>query len=149
MNLTESLNINNVSVLITENNINKLKDFTSINYPKEASSLLFGEVLAEKIFIKEVFNVSNFSKAADQFIITKEQEKQTINKASYQLIGVYHSHFNNSKPSICDLVNMEKKDLIWIIGYLKKIKTKNTFFKLDSYYMNSSQLYKLKMEKSL
>lgn len=148
MNLTKSLNINNVSVFITDNNINKLKDFTSINYPKEASSLLFGEVFAEKVFIKEVFNVSNFSRTAGQFRISKEQEEQTIDKASYPLIGVYHSHLNNSKPSVCDLVSMEKKDLIWIIGYLKKIKTKNTFFKLDSYYLNNSQLYNLKMMKS-
>lgn len=61
MNLTELMNINDVSVLITEPNINKLRDSTSTNYPKEASSLLFGEVLAENTLVKEVFNVPNFS----------------------------------------------------------------------------------------
>jgi len=148
MNLIKSSKVNNVSVLLTENNIYKLKDFTLTSYPQEASSLLFGEVFAEKVFIKEVFNVSNFSRAATQFIISKEQEEHATNKATYPLIGVYHSHLCNSKPSICDLVSMEKKDLIWIIGYLKKIKTKSMFFKLDSYYLNNSQLYNLKMMKT-
>jgi proteasome lid subunit RPN8/RPN11 len=141
------MNISQESIVSMSNsNFKVLKNHTIAYYPKEACALLFGKNITNNYEIKQVIKMPNRMRTPYKFGISRDDKQKAIELANYPLIGVYHSHRNESEPSTGDIKGMSKADNLWLIGYLKKNEINTDFFKVKAYYLNNSKIYNLKME---
>lgn len=138
--------LSDLNVCIKTRDLGHLSSNTIACYPKEACSILLGTISNDIFKIEEIFFIKNNKKSFSRFIISQCEVELAIKKSKFKLIGIYHSHHNNTVPSIMDSREMAKKEILWLIGCCK---TQNSFvqkFMIDAYIKINNLIQKLKIK---
>ena len=131
-----------ITLLITENQIDTLIRSTKEDFPSESCSLLFGSIIDDEYHVKVLKKMENKAQSEYSFHMDSDELMKVYKWASdngLDVIGVYHSHLEGSNPSDTDLTFMKINPVIWLIydvskstyrafllvqDYLKEIKIK-------------------------
>ena len=96
-----------------------LKKRVQNEFPIEACAILLGEMNQNQAFVAKTFLTSNRLKSETRFEIEPEDFIKAINEAEktgLELVGFFHSHNTNTKPSSLDQKNMKLwGNMIWLI----------------------------------
>ncbi|HEY7756927.1 MAG TPA: M67 family metallopeptidase [Nitrososphaeraceae archaeon] len=129
-----------ITLLVTENQIDSLIRSTKQDFPNESCSLLLGSIVDDQYHVKVLMKMENKAHSEYSFHMDSDELMKVYKWASdngLDVIGVYHSHLEGSNPSDTDLTFMEINPVIWLIydvskstysafllvqDYLKKIK---------------------------
>jgi [CysO sulfur-carrier protein]-S-L-cysteine hydrolase len=112
-----------ITLLISENQINSLIRSTRKNLPNESCSLLLGDIVDNEYRVKILKEMNNIANSEYSFNIDPDELMkvyQWASKEELNLIGIYHSHLEGSKPSATDLTYMRINPVIWLIYELSK-----------------------------
>jgi [CysO sulfur-carrier protein]-S-L-cysteine hydrolase len=112
-----------ITLLISENQINSLIRSTRKNLPNESCSLLLGDIVDNEYRVKILKEMNNIANSEYSFNIDPDELMkvyQWTSKEELNLIGIYHSHLEGSKPSATDLTYMRINPVIWLIYELSK-----------------------------
>lgn len=131
-----------ITLLVTENQIDSLIRSTKEDFPNESCSLLLGSIVDDEYQVKVLKKMENKAHSEYSFYIDSDELMKVYKWASdngLDVIGVYHSHLEGSNPSDTDLTFMMINPVIWLIydvskstyrafllvqDYLKEIKIK-------------------------
>ena len=131
-----------ITLLVTENQIDSLIRSTKEDFPNESCSLLLGSIVDDEYHVKVLKKMEN--KAHSEYSFHKDSDElmkvyKWASDNGLDVIGVYHSHLEGSNPSDTDLTFMMINPVIWLIydvskstyrafllvqDYLKEIKIK-------------------------
>ncbi|HET6727397.1 MAG TPA: M67 family metallopeptidase [Nitrososphaeraceae archaeon] len=112
-----------ITLLITENQVNSLIRSTRKNLPNESCSLLLGDIVDSEYRVKILKEMNNIANSEYSFNIDPDELMkvyQWASKEELNLIGIYHSHLEGSKPSATDLTYMRINPVIWLIYELSE-----------------------------
>jgi [CysO sulfur-carrier protein]-S-L-cysteine hydrolase len=112
-----------ITLLISENQINSLIRSTRKNLPNESCSLLLGDIVDNEYRVKILKEMNNIANSEYSFNIDPDELMkvyQWTSKEELNLIGIYHSHLEGSKPSATDLTYMRINPVIWLIYELSE-----------------------------
>ena len=112
-----------ITLLITENQVNSLIRSTRKNLPNESCSLLLGDIVDSEYRVKILKRMNNIAHSENSFNMEPDELMkvyQWASKEELNLIGIYHSHLEGSKPSATDLTYMRINPVIWLIYELSE-----------------------------
>ncbi len=112
-----------ITLLVTENQVNSLIRSTRKNLPNESCSLLLGDIVDREYRVKILKEMNNIANSEYSFNIDPDELMkvyQWASKEQLNLIGIYHSHLEGSKPSATDLTYMRINPVIWLIYELSE-----------------------------
>lgn len=107
-----------ITLLITENQINSLISSTKEDLPNESCSLLLGNIVDYEYRVKVLKRMNNIADSENSFNMDPDELIKVYQWASCKeldVIGVYHSHLNGARPSATDLSFMRINPVIWLI----------------------------------
>ena len=131
-----------ITLLVTQNQIDSLIRSTKEELPNESCSLLLGSIVDDQYHVKVLKKMENKAHSEYSFHMDSDELMKVYKWASdngLDVIGVYHSHLEGSNPSDTDLTFMMINPVIWLIydvskstyrafllvqDYLKEIKIK-------------------------
>jgi proteasome lid subunit RPN8/RPN11 len=107
-----------ITLLLTEDQINSLISSTKEDLPNESCFLLLGDVVDDEYRVKLLKRMNNFAHSEYSFSMDPDELMKVYRWASNKqlnVIGVYHSHLEGSNPSATDLTFMRINPVIWLI----------------------------------
>ena len=107
-----------ITLLITENQINSLISSTKEDLPIESCSLLLGNIVDCEYRVKVLKRMNNIAHSEISFNMEPDELIKAYQWASSKeldVIGVYHSHLDGARPSATDLNFMRINPVIWLI----------------------------------
>lgn len=117
--------MSDITLLITENQINSLISSTKEDLPNESCSLLLGNIVDYEYRVKVLKRMNNIADSENSFNMDPDELIKVYQWASCKeldVIGVYHSHLNGARPSATDLSFMRINPVIWLIYELSGSK---------------------------
>lgn len=110
--------MSNLSLLVTENQIDTLARFAREDFPNESCSLLFGNIVDNEYCVKTLKRMQNIAHSEYSFNMDPDEVMKAYQWASaneLNVVGVFHSHLVGSHPSNTDLTFMKINPVIWLI----------------------------------
>lgn len=107
-----------ITLLITENQVNSLISSTNEDLPNESCSLLLGSIVDCEYRVKVLKKMNNIAHSENSFSMEPDELIKVYQWASSKeldIIGVYHSHLDGARPSATDLIFMRINPVIWLI----------------------------------
>ena len=107
-----------ITLLITENQVNSLISSTKEDLPNESCSLLLGSIVDCEYRVKVLKKMNNIAHSENSFSMEPDELIKVYQWASSKeldIIGVYHSHLDGARPSATDLIFMRINPVIWLI----------------------------------
>jgi proteasome lid subunit RPN8/RPN11 len=107
-----------ITILLTENQINSLISSTKEDLPNESCSLLLGNIVNCEYRVKVLKRMNNLAHSEYSFNMDPDELMKVYQWASNKeldVLGVYHSHLDGSIPSATDLTFMRINPVIWLI----------------------------------
>ena len=107
-----------ITLLMTETQINSIVCSTREDLPNESCSLLLGKMVGDEYNVKVLKKMSNIANSQYSFNIDPDELMkvyQSASKEGLDIIGIYHSHLVGSRPSSTDLSYMRINPVIWLI----------------------------------
>jgi proteasome lid subunit RPN8/RPN11 len=107
-----------ITLLLTEDQINSLISSTKEDLPNESCFLLLGDIVDGEYRVKVLKRMNNFAHSEYSFSMDADELMKVYRWASNRqldVIGVYHSHLEGSNPSATDLTFMRINPVIWLI----------------------------------
>ena len=112
-----------ITLLVTENQIDSLIRSTKEDFPNESCSLLLGSIVDDEYHVKVLKKMENKAHSEYSFHMDSDELMKVYKWASdnrLHLIAVYHSHLEGSNPSDTDLTFMKINPVIWLIYDVSK-----------------------------
>jgi [CysO sulfur-carrier protein]-S-L-cysteine hydrolase len=119
--------LSEISLLVTEKQINSLISSTKEYLPYESCFLLLGNIVDLEYRVSVLKNMDNIANSEYSFIMDPDQIIKVYQWASnnkLEVIGVYHSHLDGARPSSTDVIFMQINELIWLIYEVSRSKFK-------------------------
>ncbi|TLX68238.1 MAG: M67 family metallopeptidase [Thaumarchaeota archaeon] len=116
-----------ITLLMTETQINSIVCSTREDLPNESCSLLLGKMVGDEYNVKVLKKMSNIANSQYSFNIDPDELMkvyQSASKEGLDIIGIYHSHLVGSRPSSTDLSYMRINPVIWLIYELSNSRFK-------------------------
>jgi len=110
--------MSNLSLLVTENQIDTLARFAREDFPNESCSLLLGNIVNNEYCVKMIKRMENMAHSEYSFNMDPDELMKAYQWASaneLNVVGVFHSHLVGSHPSNTDLTFMKINPVIWLI----------------------------------
>jgi proteasome lid subunit RPN8/RPN11 len=110
--------MSNLSLLVTESQLDTLTHFAREDYPNESCSLLLGNIVNNEYCVKMIKRMENIAHSEYSFNIDPDELMKAYKWASaneLNVVGVFHSHLVGSHPSNTDLTFMKINPVIWLI----------------------------------
>ena len=110
--------LSEISLLVTEKQINSLISSTKEYLPYESCFLLLGNIVDLEYRVSVLKNMDNIANSEYSFIMDPDQIIKVYQWASnneLEVIAVYHSHLDGARPSSTDVIFMQINELIWLI----------------------------------
>jgi proteasome lid subunit RPN8/RPN11 len=107
-----------ITLLITESQVNSLIRSTEEDLPNESCSLLLGSIVDCEYCVKVLKKMNNIAHSENSFSMEPDELIKVYQWASSKeldVIGVYHSHLDGARPSATDLTFMRINPVIWLI----------------------------------
>jgi len=108
-----------ITLSVTENQIDSLIRLTKEDLPNESCCLLLGRIVNENEYCVELVKImENKTRSQYSFQMDPDELKEAYQWASnnsLDVVGVYHSHLDGSTPSSTDLIFMKLNPVIWLI----------------------------------
>ena len=112
-----------ITLLVTQNQIDSLIRSTKEELPNESCSLLLGSIVDDQYHVKVLKKMENKAHSEYSFHMDSDELMKVYKWASdngLDVIGVYHSHLEGSNPSDTDLTFMMINPVIWLIYDVSK-----------------------------
>jgi len=116
-----------ITLLMTENQINSIVHSTREDLPNESCSLLLGKMVGDEYNVKVLKKMNNIANSQYSFNTDPDELMKVYQSASNEgldIIGIYHSHLVGSRPSSTDLSYMRINPVIWLIYELSNSRFK-------------------------
>jgi len=108
-----------ISLSVTENQIDSLIRLTNEDLPNESCCLLLGRIVNDNEYcVEQVKIMENKTHSEYSFQMDPDELMEVYQWASdnsLDIVGVYHSHLDGSAPSSTDLIFMKLNPVIWLI----------------------------------
>jgi len=108
-----------ISLSVTENQIDSLIRLTKEDLPSESCCLLLGRIVNDNEYcVEQVKIMENKTHSEYSFQMDPDELMEVYQWASdnsLDIVGVYHSHLDGSAPSSTDLIFMKLNPVIWLI----------------------------------
>ena len=108
-----------ISLSVTENQIDSLIRLTKEDLPSESCCLLLGRIVNDNEYcVEQVKIMENKTHSEYSFEMDPDELMEVYQWASdnsLDIVGVYHSHLDGSAPSSTDLIFMKLNPVIWLI----------------------------------
>jgi proteasome lid subunit RPN8/RPN11 len=108
-----------ITLSVTENQIDCLIRLTKEDLPNESCCLLLGRIVNDNEYCVELVKImENKTRSQYSFQMDPDELKEAYQWASnnsLDVVGVYHSHLDGSTPSSTDLIFMKLNPVIWLI----------------------------------
>ena len=108
-----------ISLSVTENQIDSLIRLTKEYLPNESCCLLLGRIVNDNEYcVEQVKIMENKTHSEYSFEMDPDELMEVYQWASnnsLDIVGVYHSHLDGSAPSSTDLIFMKLNPVIWLI----------------------------------
>jgi proteasome lid subunit RPN8/RPN11 len=108
-----------ITLSVTENQIDSLIRLTKEDLPNESCCLLVGRIVNDNEYcVEQVKIMENKTHSEYSFQMDPDELRavyQWASKNSLDIVGVYHSHLDGSTPSSTDLIFMKLNPVIWLI----------------------------------
>jgi [CysO sulfur-carrier protein]-S-L-cysteine hydrolase len=108
-----------ISLSVTENQIDSLIRLTKEDLPNESCCLLLGHIVNDNEYcVEQVKIMKNKTHSEYSFEMDPDELMEVYQWASnnsLDIVGVYHSHLDGSAPSSTDLIFMKLNPVIWLI----------------------------------
>lgn len=108
-----------ITLSVTENQIDSLIRLTKEDLPNESCCLLLGRIVNDNEYCVELVKImENKRRSEYSFQMDPDELKEAYQWASnnsLDVVGVYHSHLDGSTPSSTDLIFMKLNPVIWLI----------------------------------
>jgi len=108
-----------ISLSVTENQIDSLMRLTKEDLPSESCCLLLGRIVNDNEYcVEQVKIMENKTHSEYSFQMDPDELMEVYQWASdnsLDIVGVYHSHLDGSAPSSTDLIFMKLNPIIWLI----------------------------------
>jgi proteasome lid subunit RPN8/RPN11 len=108
-----------ITLSVTENQIESLIRLTKEDLPNESCCLLLGRIVNDNEYCVELVKImENKTRSEYSFQMDPDELKEAYQWASnnsLDVVGVYHSHLDGSTPSSTDLIFMKLNPVIWLI----------------------------------
>ena len=108
-----------ISLSVTENQIDSLIRLTKEDLANESCCLLLGHIVNDNEYcVEQVKIMENKTHSEYSFQMDPDELKEAYQWASnnsLDIVGVYHSHLDGSTPSSTDLIFMKLNPVIWLI----------------------------------
>lgn len=108
-----------ITLSVTENQIDSLIRLTKEDLPNESCCLLLGRIVNDNEYCVELVKImENKTRSEYSFQMDPDELKKAYQWASnnsLDVVGVYHSHLDGSTPSSTDLIFMKLNPVIWLI----------------------------------
>lgn len=109
----------NMILSLKRKDISLLKKRVHKVFPVEACAILFGDMNPNEAYVSNIYLASNMLKSSVRFEIEPEEVFKAFmeaEKEELELVGFFHSHQTQCKPSSLDLKNMKFwGNAIWLI----------------------------------
>ena len=112
-----------ITLLITESQIDTLIRSTKEDFPNESCALLLGSIVDNEYHVKALKKMENKAQSEYSFHMDSDELMKVYKWASnngLDVVGVYHSHLEGSNPSDTDLTFMKINPVIWLIYDVSK-----------------------------
>ena len=108
-----------ISLSVTENQIDSLIRLTKEYLPNESCCLLLGRIVNDNEYCVELVKIMK-NKTHSEYSFEMDPDElmevyQWASNNSLDIVGVYHSHLDGSAPSSTDLIFMKLNPVIWLI----------------------------------
>jgi [CysO sulfur-carrier protein]-S-L-cysteine hydrolase len=107
------------SIVLTKNQIDRLKQHSKKNSPNEACAVLFGKTEDGNAIVKKVFLTKNIENSSVNFTISPEElilAYSTAERENLDVSAIFHSHPGSvADPSSTDKRYMEINPVPWVI----------------------------------
>ncbi len=116
-----------ITLLVTEKQINSLISSTREYLPYESCFLLLGNIVDWEYRVSILKYMDNIANSEYSFIMDPDKIIKIYQWASnngLEVIGVYHSHLDGARPSSTDVIFMQINELIWLIYEVSSSKFK-------------------------
>lgn len=110
--------ISEITLLVTESQINSLISSTKEDLPNESCSLLLGNIVDCEYRVNVLKRMNNMAHSQHSFNMDPDELIKVYQWASNKeldVIGVYHSHLDGARPSSTDLTFMQINPVVWLI----------------------------------
>ena len=110
--------ISEITLLITESQIDFLISSTKKDLPYESCSLLLGNIVDYEYRVNVLKRMNNMTHSEYSFNMDPDEVLKVYQWASNKeldVIGVYHSHLDGASPSSTDLTFMKINPVVWLI----------------------------------
>ena len=128
------ITIVNKSIILSENDRQKLAKYAEAEKPYESCAILVGNETDENWTVKEVVLTENTAKSKVTFTISPDKEfevDQKAKKSNMEIVCIFHSHpESEAQPSETDKKFMRVNPFPWII-YSGATKEMNCFVLQD------------------
>ena len=128
------ITIVNKSIILSENDRQKLAKYAEAEKPYESCAILVGNETNENWTVKEVVLTENTAKSKVTFTISPDKEfevDQKAKKSNMEIVCIFHSHpESEAQPSETDKKFMRVNPFPWII-YSGTTKEMNCFVLQD------------------
>ena len=128
------ITIVNKSIILSENDRQKLAKYAEAEKPYESCAILVGNETDENWTVKEVVLTENTAKSKVTFTISPDKEfevDQKAKKSNMEIVCIFHSHpESEAQPSETDKKFMRVNPFPWII-YSGTTKEMNCFILED------------------
>ena len=108
-----------ISLSVTENQIDSLIRLTKEDLANESCCLLLGHIVNDNEYcVEQVKIMENKTHSEYSFQMDPDELMEVYQWASnnsLDIVGVYHSHLDGSAPSSTDLIFMKLNPVIWLI----------------------------------
>ena len=108
-----------ISLSVTENQIDSLIRLTKEDLANESCCLLLGRIVNDNEYcVEQVKIMENKTHSEYSFQMDPDELMEVYQWASnnsLDIVGVYHSHLDGSAPSSTDLIFMKLNPVIWLI----------------------------------
>jgi proteasome lid subunit RPN8/RPN11 len=107
------------AIILSQNQIDILKQHSIQNSPNESCAILFGVIDGNDVIVKEVFLTKNIENSPVNFTISPEElilVYDTAEKKKLCVSGIFHSHPGSmAYPSSTDEKYMKGNPVPWVI----------------------------------
>jgi len=108
-----------ISLSVTENQIDSLIRLTKEDLANESCCLLLGHIVNDNEYCVEQVKIME-NKTHSEYSFQMDPDElmevyQWVSNNSLDIVGVYHSHLDGSAPSSTDLIFMKLNPVIWLI----------------------------------
>src|SRR5262245_61363992 len=113
------------SIMMRSEHITMLEQHVRNNYPLESCALLLGTKIGNQFQVCEIEKMNNHGDSKYYFEMDSDELMEAYKRSSREgidIIGVFHSHLEDTNPSATDLIYMEINPIVWIIYSCKRKK---------------------------